>query len=153
MDYNQFKLFKQITLDYFSKLDPQGEQPSLNEHYLEFGEHPFLDYTSMVKITGEYSGCVYLTAPQSMIVNLLRLNNETEINEHTQVDMARELSNVLAGNASAAFGANWKISVPQSYFREDADRLSLPSSSFIMPFNWKSDTAYIAVSLEEKSND
>ncbi len=152
MDYNQFKLFKQITLDYFGKLDPEGDQPQLSEHYLEFGGQQFLEYTSLVEITGEYSGCLYLTAPQSMIVNLLRINGEEQVNQQTQNDMARELSNVLAGNASAAFGANWKISVPKSFSKEDAGNLALPSSSFIMPFDWKNDTAYLAVSLEQKSN-
>ncbi len=147
MDYDQFKLFKKITLDYFDKLAPSGESPVMEEPYLQFGDPVMLDFTSLVNIQGEYRGCIYLTAPSSMIEKILEINGEHEFTDRTRYDMSRELSNVLAGNASHAFGGNWEISVPLSLEPEDLNGLNLPASTFIMPFTWRDQEAYLVVGL------
>ena len=146
MDAQQLELFKQITLDYFVKLAPE-EQPALEEPYLQFGEPELFDYTSLVKIHGEYEGCLYLTSPVPMLERLLDINGEPEVSSRTLKDMCRELSNVLAGNASKAFHGNWDISVPVSLTPESADRLGLPESTFVMPIAWRGSRSLLAVGL------
>ena len=146
MDANQFKLFKQITLDYFSKLAPD-EQPMMGEPYIQFGEPELLDYTALVEIEGEYDGCVYLSCPVPMLENLLSINGEPEVSERTLRDMCRELSNVLSGNASQAFGGNWDISVPKSLSKHDVGERRFPESTFVMPINWRGATSLLVVGL------
>ena len=146
MDSTQFKLFKQITLDYFSKLAPE-ENPVMEDPYLAFGDPELFDFTSLVEIHGEYDGCIYLTSPVPMLEGLLEINGEPEISSRTLHDMCRELSNVLSGNASQAFGGNWEISVPQSLTFEEVQRLELPDSSFVMPIQWRGARSLLVVGL------
>jgi hypothetical protein len=146
MDPTQFKLFRQITLDYFAKLAPE-EQPVMEEPYLAFGEPELFDYTSLVSIAGEYDGCLYLTSPVPMLQGILDINGESEVSERTLHDMCRELSNVLSGNASQAFGGNWQISVPRSLSRAEAVGLHLPDSSFVMPILWRGARSLLVVGL------
>ena len=146
MDAKQLELFKRITLDYFVKLAPD-EEPELQNPYIRFGDPDLFDYTSLVRIHGEYEGCIYLTSPVPMLENLLDINGEPEVSTRTLKDMCRELSNVLAGNASKAFHGNWDISVPISLTPESADALSLPDSTFVMPISWRGARSLLAVGL------
>ncbi len=147
MDSRQLQLFRSITLDYFAKLSP-GNDPVLEEPYLQFGDPALLDYASLVRIKGAYEGCLYLTSPATLLHNLLRLHGEAEVSRRTLQDMCRELSNVLSGNASQAFGENWQISVPVSLGPGDFNGLRLPPSAFVMPIRWRGSTALLVVGLE-----
>lgn len=149
MDSTQFKLFKQITLDYFSKLAPDDTPPTFGEPYMQFGDPVSLDYTSMVKIHGEYEGCIYITSPVPMLEQVLKINGEPDTSESHLADMCRELSNVLAGNASQAFGGNWDISVPMSLNSTDFHTVQIPASSFIMPITWRGAESFLVVGLME----
>ena len=146
MDAAQLQLFQRITLDYFAKLAP-GDDPALEEPYLAFGEPPLLDYTALVRIRGEYEGCVYLSAPAPMLADLLAVHGEPEVSERTLLDMCRELSNVLSGNASEAFGGNWRISVPLTVVPGDGGPPPLPPSAFVMPLVWHGARSHLVVGL------
>lgn len=146
MEAHQLKLFQDITLQYFAKLAP-GEPPALEEPFLQFGELAGQDYTSLVEIRGEYDGCLFLSAPRPMLRELLAVNGEPEISESTLRDMCRELSNVLSGNASQAFGGNWEISVPFTLDRGELARHPLPPSAFVMPFSWRGARSLLVVAL------
>lgn len=152
MEAHQLKLFQEITLQYFAKLAP-GEPPLLEEPFLRFGEPSGAeggagqDYTSLVAIRGEYDGCLYLSAPRTMLRELLALNGEPEVSEPTLRDMCRELSNVLSGNASQAFGGNWEISVPHTLGAEELRSYPLPPSAFVMPFRWRGARSLLVVAL------
>ncbi|MEM6455451.1 MAG: chemotaxis protein CheX [Acidobacteriota bacterium] len=148
MDPRQFKLFKQITLDYFAKLAPDGAAPTMEEPYMQFGDPVLLDHTSLVEIHGAYDGCLYLTLPIPMLHQLLAINGEPEISDRTLADMCRELANVLSGNASKAFGGNWDISVPQSLDAAGARQVAaMPDSTFVMPIRWRGATSFLVVGL------
>lgn len=147
MEGHQLKLFKQITLAYFAKLSP-GDEPVLDSPYLHFGEPALFDYASLVRISGEYEGCIYLTSPLLTLSQLLRVHGEREVSERTLADMCRELSNVLSGNASHAFGESWHISVPRSLTRIDLKALALPRASYVMPFSWRGSTSLLVIGLE-----
>lgn len=146
MDPEQFKLFKRITLDYFAKLAP-NEPPSLDEPHMHFGDPELLDYTSLIEINGEYHGCIYLTSPVAMLKDVLLINGEErDTSEHLK-DMCQEFSNVLSGNASKAFGGNWRISVPRSLTRNEVEALDLPESTFVMPIRWRDKQSLLVVGL------
>jgi chemotaxis protein CheX len=150
MNADQLKIFQNITLAYFAKMAPQEKPPALEEAYLRFETPVLLDYTSIVHISGNYEGCLYITTTPKILETLLGQHGEKEINDETRLDMCRELSNVLAGNASHAFGADWTISVPQSVTTDKISTLRLPSSTFIMPFLWKDIKSFLVVGLQSK---
>ncbi len=146
MQAQQLKLFQDITLQYFAKLAP-GEPPAMEEPFLQFGELAGRDFTSLVAIHSEYDGYLYLSAPRPMLRELLAVNGEPEVGEATLRDMCRELSNVLSGNASQAFGGNWEISVPFTLDHEELARHPLPPSAFVMPFQWRGARSLLVVAL------
>ena len=153
MKSDQLKIFQDITLAYFSKIVPQEKPPVMLEPYLRFDTSLLLDFTSVVFISGSWSGCIYLTTSTSVLDALLAQHGEKEFNDRTRFDMCRELSNVLSGNASRAFGAAWTISVPQSLTAEEAKGLKLPGSAFIMPFVWKDLESFLVVGLKPQKRD
>jgi CheY-specific phosphatase CheX len=153
MNAAQLKIFQEITLAYFSKMTPQEKPPELQEAYLQFDSPVLLDYTSAVFISGSYEGCLYITAKSCLLEALLKIHGEAEVNDKTRLDMCRELSNVLAGNASHAFGADWTISVPQTVTADQVSSLKLPPSTFIMPFVWKEMESYLVVGLQPKERN
>jgi hypothetical protein len=146
MNVDQLVLFKRITLDYFAKLAPD-EQPILGEPHIQFGAPALLDYTSLIEIDGEYHGCIYLTSPVSMLKEVLAINGERQDSAAHLKDMCQELSNVLSGNASKAFGGNWRISVPRSMTLAEVQALDLPPSTFVMPFVWRDQTSMLVIGL------
>lgn len=146
MDPLQLQLFKRITVAYFSKLSP-ADEPVLEPPYMQFGEPALLDYASLVRIRGEQEGCLYLTSPVRLLLRLLQIHGESEVSDRTLRDMCRELSNVLAGNASEAFRGGWEISVPQSLGPGELSGLRLPASAFVMPILWSGATALLVVGL------
>jgi hypothetical protein len=148
MDARQFKLFQQITVDYFAKLAP-GEALRLDEPFLHFGELALEAYTSLVEIRGRYDGCLFLTSPRPMLGELLAINGEREISDATLRDMCRELANVLAGNASKAFGGDWQISVPISFETAQMPSGRLPSSTFLLPIHWRGTHTLLGIGLTE----
>lgn len=146
MNIDQFRLFKRITLDYFAKLAPE-ELPVLGEPHIRFGEPELLDYTSLIEIDGEYRGCIYLSSPVAMLRDVLLINGEQRDSPEHLKDMCQEFSNVLSGNASKAFGGNWRISVPRSLTRGEVEALDLPESTFVMPIIWRDRQSLLVVGL------
>lgn len=147
MEGHQLKLFRDITLDYFAKLSPDVP-PTLEPPYLQFGSPPLFDYASLVPISGAYEGSIYLTSSMPALYQLLKAHGEPEVSERTLSDMCRELANVLAGNASHAFGDRWRIAVPRSLGPEDLKSLRLPVSSYVMPLAWYGATSLLVIGLE-----
>lgn len=146
MNPEQFRLFKRITLDYFTKLAPD-EQPVMGEPHMHFGDPELLDYTSLIEIDGEYEGCIYLTSPIAMLKDVLLINGEVRDTPELLKDMCQEFSNVLSGNASKAFGGNWRISVPRSLTMIEVRSLDLPESTFVMPIIWRESQSLLVVGL------
>ncbi len=153
MDASQFDIFRDITLDYFAKLTHEKDLPTIGDAYMHFDSPLFLDYASLVNISGAYQGCLYITTSRKLIEHLLALHGEPDNNEETRLDMCRELSNVLSGNASHAFSSTWQISVPRTLRITDLETLRLPPSSFVMPITWLKETSYLVVGLEHRSEE
>jgi hypothetical protein len=71
MNAEQLKIFQNITLAYFGKMAPQEKPPALLEAYLQFESPVLLDYTSIVRISGNLEGCLYITTTTSVLEALL----------------------------------------------------------------------------------
>lgn len=105
--------------------------------------------TSMIGISGSRKGLVYISGNmdlyQEFIESHIGLPNPTE---RHMLDMAGEISNVIAGNVREVFGKDFMISVPV-VFKGKPDVLQFPDdvSIYVLPFQWKSHEAYMVVGL------
>ena len=71
------------------------------------------DVTGMIGISGSRKGFVYISAAREMFIDLINIFVGIEDPEDEDIlDMAGEISNVVAGNVRANLGANFMISVP-----------------------------------------
>jgi hypothetical protein len=150
MNSEELKIFQNITFDYFAKMAPDAAPPALEEAYLLFEKPILLDYTSLVTIAGAYEGCLCLTVSAGLVGRLLQLHGEPKDEEAVRLDMCRELSNILSGNANRAFGENWSISVPQTYPSDGAEGRNFPGCTFVMPFSWNGSAGCLVIGLERK---
>ena len=65
------------------------------------------------------------------------------------LDMAGEISNVVAGNVRANLGANFMISVPV-VFQGMPSQLKIPNdvSIYVIPIVWNNHEAYVVIGLQ-----
>ncbi len=121
--------------------------------YLIENEHPQAsDYTGVIGISGEYTGCVYFTAPGHMLKHLLLSYGvtSTNISKERVLDLVGEVANTISGNARAEYGQTFNISVPVVFEGAPKD-VYLPKDaySYVIPIVWKKYTAHIVVSLQK----
>jgi chemotaxis protein CheX len=119
--------------------------------YLKESEGLMLkDYTGMITISGSRKGFVYISANRGMFSDLINLFIGIEdASEEDILDMAGEISNVVAGNVRANLGANFMISVP-IVFEGMPEELQIPDdvSIYVIPINWNSHEAFVVLGLE-----
>jgi len=108
------------------------------------------DYTGMIAISGSRRGFVYISANKEMFVELIHMFiGIEEPSEEDILDMAGEISNVVAGNVRANLGANFMISVPV-VFKEIPKELKIPTnvSIYVIPITWNGYEAFVVLGLE-----
>ncbi|MFK7952230.1 MAG: chemotaxis protein CheX [Ekhidna sp.] len=108
------------------------------------------DYTGMIAISGSRKGFVYISANREMFANLINLFIGIEDPSTEDIlDMAGEISNVVAGNVRANLGANFMISVP-TVFEGMPVGLSIPEnvSMYVIPIKWNGHEAFVVLGLE-----
>jgi chemotaxis protein CheX len=108
------------------------------------------DFTGMIGISGSRKGFVYISANQEMFANLINLFIGIEDPSKEDIlDMAGEISNVVAGNVRANLGANFMISVP-TVFEGMPENLNIPDnvSMYVIPIKWNNHEAFVVLGLE-----
>ncbi len=110
------------------------------------------DYTGIISISGNYRGAVFFSAPERMLMRLLRELGLMSTQESQLLDLAGEISNTLSGNARRKFGKNFKIMPPSNH---RGNTTKMPNSElkkiFIIPIEWSELTANLIISLESES--
>lgn len=148
MDEQKFQVFIDSVVKYFNQLksdDVVVQTPYLTEKQ----EFIVYDFTGVIGITGNKKGLVYFSAPTKMLNMMLKALGETDTSEAILVDLVGEVANTIAGNARTEFGADFNISIP-FVFKGAPDNIMLPKdkNSFIIPIDWKDETAAIVVCLQ-----
>ena len=107
-------------------------------------------FTGLIGISGSRKGFVYLSADEKMYADLINIFVGIDDPSHEDIlDMAGEISNVIAGSVRASYGNNFNISVPV-VFKGAPDKLKLPIdvAVFVIPIRWKGHEAFLVVGLE-----
>jgi len=108
------------------------------------------DYTGMIAISGSRKGFVYISANREMFADLINLFiGIDDPSDEDILDMAGEISNVVAGNVRANLGANFMISVP-IVFEGMPKELKIPEnvSIYVIPILWNNHEAFVVLGLE-----
>ena len=141
--------FIDSTINYFThstKVNPTSGIP-----YLKKPEELVLkEYTGMIAVSGDHKGYVYISGDEVMFEDLWKMFTGTEANQDDVLDMAGEVSNVIAGNVRKELGKNFMISIPM-VFKGKPNLLKLPSDIpiYVIPIQWKSYEAFVVVGVSE----
>ncbi|MCA1979609.1 MAG: chemotaxis protein CheX [Thiobacillus sp.] len=103
------------------------------------------DYTGLIRISGQFQGQVYFSAPSAMLRHLLLSQGESQHSEDTLLDLVGEVANTLSGNARRYFGDRFVISVPQTQRGAPA---ATGEHAFAIPLNWKKYNALLIVEVD-----
>jgi chemotaxis protein CheX len=108
------------------------------------------DVTGMIGISGSRKGFVYISGDRSMFVDLINIFVGIEDPAIEDIlDMAGEISNVVAGNVRANLGTNFMISVPTVFEGKPEElELSTDVSIYVIPIKWKGHEAFVVIGLE-----
>lgn len=109
---------------------------------------PVYDYTGVIGISGNRQGCVYFTAPEELLRQILSSSGETDLSPRNLADLAGEIGNTISGNARRQFGNEFLISVPL-VVKGRHQTISLPKGvkAYIIPFSWQKLDASLVVSV------
>lgn len=107
------------------------------------------DYTGVIGISGSRSGCVYFSAPTTLLKGLLSALGEADASPANQADLVGEVANTISGNARRVFGSQFNISVP-TIVPGPLDRTRLPrgTRAFVIPLSWQKHQAGLVIALE-----
>lgn len=149
IDSDKIRLFTQVFSGYLAS--------SLGEADLEMGQvrrcdpsdAPVADLTGIIGISGENKGCIYITAQERLVREVLEAMGETDIDAGLLSDMCGEIANTLAGNVMSACGADFELTVPV-VIRGKPDNIYLPrnASACVIPARWKNLIANLVVCIE-----
>lgn len=143
------QLFINSVNNYFAHLT--GELSQTSVPYLKSVDTVMLkDYTGMIGISGDRKGFVYISGDANLYKDLVMFF--LDIDQPTSsdlLDMAGELSNVVAGNVRETYGKNFMISVP-IVFKGAPEKLRFPKDVpiYVIPIKWRSHEAFIVIGID-----
>lgn len=106
--------------------------------------------TGMIGISGNRKGYIYFTANSGLFEDLINIVIGIDNPSKADVmDMAGEISNVIAGNIRANLGTNFMISVPLVFEGRPED-LKFPSDAmvYVIPITWNSHEASVLLGIQ-----
>ncbi|HEY9210506.1 chemotaxis protein CheX [Methylotenera sp. G11] len=130
--------FKQIT----------KEAASVGVAYLAKNAFPMNDYTGMIKVSADYEGALYFSAPSAMLRHLLTVMKEPNQSDENLLDAVGEIANTISGNARKYFGENMVISIPEkiAHLPENLDHQARPYA-YVIIIKWKHYSASLIVDI------
>lgn len=130
--------FKQIT----------KEAASVGVAYLGKNAFPMNDYTGMIKVSADYEGALYFSAPSAMLRHLLTVMKEPNQSDENLLDAVGEIANTISGNARKYFGENMVISIPEkiAHLPENLDHQARPYA-YVIIIKWKHYSASLIVDI------
>jgi len=90
------------------------EVANIKAEYLIESKPPIHDFNRLIKIGGDYAGCIYFSAPRLMMQHLLTKMYENNQSDENLLDAVGEIANTISRNARQHFGEDMEISVPET---------------------------------------
>ena len=149
MDNKNLQVFIEITIKYFEEVT--GEKATMGVPYIKGNDDIVKEYTGAIGISGDKKGCIYITSPKEMLMELSKsILGDLESNDDNLKDMIGEVANTIAGNARDIFGSQFMISVP-IVVRGEKLEVELPIQSYVIPITWNTYKSFLVIGLEEGS--
>ncbi len=143
------RLFIDSVSNYFSVLTEHDSE--INVPFLkDITQVELKQYTGMIGISGNKQGYVYFSAEKELFEELISIFiGIQDPDTDDLMDMAGEISNVIAGNIRANLGTDFIISVPLVFEGRPSD-LEFPEDTivYVIPITWKNHKAYVIVGLQ-----
>ena len=146
----ELKVFFFFFTHFFSHLT--REPATIRSSYLAETDMPRFDYTGLISLSGHFRGCVYFSAPQKLVRELLAHLMEPDISEDNMLDAVGEVANTISGNARRHFGDALEISVPIT-IRGATEQIksAVRTRPFAISLSWQRYDAVVVVDLEPVS--
>lgn len=108
------------------------------------------EFTGMIGISGNRKGFVYFSGDKALYQDLIKIFVRRDDASDDQIlDMAGEVSNVVAGNVKETFGNDFMISVPLVFKGKPQDmKFANDIPAFVIPISWRGHEACIVIGLE-----
>lgn len=124
------------------------EAATIKSAYLIGSVLPIHDFTGLIKVSVDYTGSIYFSAPRVMMRHLLTSMRENNQSDENLLDAVGEIVNIISGNARRHFGENMAISVPEKI-------LGIPkpltqqtrTRPYAIDIKWKKYTAALIVDI------
>ena len=143
------EIFIEAIGDYFKQITK--ESASVGVAYLAKNAFPMNDYTGVIKVSADYEGALYFSAPSAMLRHLLTAMKETNQSDENLLDAVGEIANTISGNARKYFGENMVISIPEkiAYLPDNLNELVRPYA-YVIIIKWKHYSASLIVDISRK---
>ncbi|MES2999441.1 MAG: chemotaxis protein CheX [Pseudomonadota bacterium] len=146
---NELKLFVDTVRRYFQVVTRQ--EPQITSAFLGTGDVDGHDYNGIVSFSGSYNGHVIVSAPQTLLRELLLLQGETDLSEANLLDAVGEIANTLGGNARKTLGAGLEISVPMKLRGGSGVRARVRKHPYVITLRWNHQPAMVCVDMERRA--
>lgn len=114
-------------------------------------ESVMLDFSAVIGVTGNHTGCVFFTAPRAMILQLVKNFGDPDTSDAICCDFVGEIANTIAAHAREDLGSNFMISPPVT-FRGQADaRMPKGTPAFVITINWQGHRANLVIAVRASS--
>ena len=114
-------------------------------------ESVMLDFSAIIGVSGNHTGCVFFTAPRAMILQLVRNFGDADTSDSICCDFVGEIANTIAAHAREDLGSNFMISPPVT-FRGQADaRMPKGTPAFVIMITWQGHRAHLVIAVRATS--
>ena len=146
------QIFIDTTLNYFSTVTNRKIEVG-SPYLVENKAVQISDYTGVIAISGQYTGCCYFTAPRIFLRYLIMTLGEQDTSDAMLLDAVGEIANTLSGNARKELGRDFIISVP-SVFKGEPEISELPEDkrTYAIPVLCNSYKALLCISLSQDNS-
>lgn len=140
------EIFIEAIGDYFKQITQ--ESASVGVAYLAKNAFPMNDYTGVIKVSADYEGALYFSAPSAMLRHLLTVMKETNQSDENLLDAVGEIANTISGNARKYFGENMGISTPEkiAHLPDNLNEQARPYA-YVIIIKWKHYSASLIVDI------
>lgn len=146
----ELKHFVDSTLQYFQ--NATGTAAKLGVPYVKKAdEDVYCDFTGIIGISGSRRGAIYVCTPLPLLQELAKtVTGLKDVTADAVRDMAGELANTIAGNATKAFDREFQISVPVVIEgKPKSIAIQLETPVFVLPSEWKGNKFAVIVGISD----